>query len=86
VNEEVPTHTFGEIIVASVAAFLSSAVAFVVGVLGGMTLGARYMDGEGRAWSGVSLGIPMGLILALVTGCWTWTRVANYGESLKTKE
>jgi hypothetical protein len=80
-HEVTPRYTFGEVVVATLAAILSSMVAFVVGVLAGMFLGMTLLKDEAAAWSGVSMGIPIGLIMALVAGYWTWLRVASYGES-----
>lgn len=75
-----PERTFGEIVVATLAALLSAAVAFLIGVFGGMEFGQHFTDGEGRAWSGISVGIPLGLLLALVAGYWTCVRVLKYGD------
>jgi hypothetical protein len=79
-------NSFGDIVAASITALLSSSAAFVVGVFGGMCIGSilfrlNLTTDEGAAWSGISLGLPLGTLFALVVGVWTWIRVYKYGES-----
>ena len=70
----------GQEAVAAVVALIAAAVLFIIGVLLGAIVGQYTLNSEGRAWSFVSMGFPLGFIFAVVGGTWTFIRVNRYGE------
>jgi hypothetical protein len=75
-----PRKSAGHIIIATIVAMATSAFAFLIGVLAGIIYGRHFMNGEAAAWSGMSVGFPLGLILSVVTGPWVWVRVLKYND------
>jgi len=64
---------------------LAAAFAAVLGIIGSMFLGRLLRDvgmltDEGAAWSGISLGIPIGAVLAIIAFIYTFRRIRRYGE------
>jgi hypothetical protein len=49
-------------------------------ILGGLLFRIGLTTDEGAAWSGISLGIPIGAILALIAFIGTFRKVRHYGE------
>jgi Na+/H+ antiporter NhaC len=51
-----------------------AAGALFVGLIAGTILDQMFMTCEGAAWSGISLGLPLGLVLAIVGMFWGFVR------------
>ena len=78
--------TFVDAIVASIAAAIGAAFTlvffvFVVSSIVGI-IGYRLwlLTDEGEAWIGISFGIPVGLLSAVIVAVYCFRRVFKYGE------
>jgi len=62
---------------AGTVAGLATLVATVVGVtfLSATDLAAVWVRGEGRSWLGMTIGIPLGILLGVVTFAWAFRRI-----------
>jgi phosphotransferase system glucose/maltose/N-acetylglucosamine-specific IIC component len=77
-----------EILEVSVAVSVSGFAAIFAGLLGvvaGMFLGGLLPrvglnTEEGAAWSGISLGIPIGTVFAIIAFIYTFRKIRRYGE------
>ena len=70
------------LIASSFAAVLAAFLGVFLGeILGGLLLRVGLITDEGAAWSGISLGIPIGTILAVIAFIYTFRKVRRYGES-----
>ena len=76
----------GESLVAVLVSILAAALTliFVVVVVSGLvgTVGFKLglLSAEGEAWIGISLGIPLGLVCAILVFVYCFKRIRGYGR------
>ena len=69
------------VIVSVLAAGFTAALAVVASMfLGGFLLRLRLLSDEGAAWFGISFGIPLGLICAIVVFVYCFRKIRKYGR------
>jgi hypothetical protein len=76
----------GEAVVAVVVSTLAAASAAVSGAFVSMLLGlllfrVGLMTDEGAAWSGISLGVPIGIACAIIAFFYCFRKIRAYGKS-----
>ena len=57
-----------------------------VGLILGTILGSFFMTGEGAAWSGISIGLPLGFLLAISAMIWGFRRTKDKFKPLPEDE
>jgi hypothetical protein len=75
----------GEAVVAIVVSTLAAAGSAVFGVFVSILLGqllfrVGLMTDEGAAWSGISLGVPLGIACAIIAFLYCFRKIRGYGE------
>jgi ABC-type phosphate transport system permease subunit len=75
----------GEAVVAVVISTLAAAGSAVLGMFVSMLLGqllfrVGLMAGEGAAWSGISLGVPIGIACAIIAFLYCFHKIRAYGK------
>ena len=75
----------GEVVVAIIVSTLAAAVAAVLGILVSMLLGQLLfrlglLTDEGAAWSGISLGGPIGLVCPIIVFVYCFRKIRAYGK------
>jgi hypothetical protein len=76
----------GEAIVAVIVSTLAAGFAAMLGVIASMFLGyfllrLGLMTDEGASWSGISLGIPIGFVCAVIAFVYSFRKIRAYGKS-----
>ena len=75
----------GDLVFALVCSIVAAAIAGAIGIIASMFLGVflgriGLLSGEGVAWSGISLGIPMGLVCAAFGFRYCFRKIRAYGN------
>jgi hypothetical protein len=75
----------GEAVVAVIVSTLAAGCAAVLGAIASMFLGyflllLGFTTDEGAAWSGISLGIPVGLVCAVIAFVYCFRKIRAYGK------
>lgn len=75
----------GETVVAIIVSTIAAAGSAILGVLVSRLLGQilfrlGLMTDEGAAWSGISLGAPVGLVCALIALVHSFRKIRAYGK------
>jgi hypothetical protein len=67
----------GSVIAAAFAAVLGAVIAMF---LGGLLFRLGLYTDEGAAWSGIGLGVPIGMIFAIIAFTYTFRKIRRYGQ------
>jgi hypothetical protein len=75
----------GEVVVAIIVSALAAAGAAGLGILVSMFLGQLLyrlglLTDEGAAWSGISIGAPIGLVCAIIMFVYCFRKIRAYGK------
>lgn len=72
--------TPGDFVLATIAGLIAAALAAVAGLVGGIFAGNMLLTGEAAAWSGISVGLPLALIFAVLAFAFTFRWIMKYGD------
>jgi hypothetical protein len=69
------------VVVSAVAAVLGAVLGVIAGMfLGGLLFRVGLMTDEGAAWSGISIGLPVGLMFAIIAFVYCFRKIRAYGK------
>ena len=84
-RRRIESEDVGDVIFAVIGATLAAVFAAFLGVIAAMFLGGflyriGLMTDEGAAWSGISLGIPLGLVCGVLAFIYCFRKIRAYGN------